>query len=749
MKKKKSITNDDENLSDESMNRYKIVHDSNNLEVLNAGESSNNCVPINSINKRQDSWSSAPKTAKKKFRNPVTIKSSLSIPIPHVLRVSPRPDFEIPRKKNKISDEFDFDESSLRVPIVPSIKLESVIEKRQAEMNKHNRESSSESQIKENTSRNSSSESRIEHETSIDSDESVPAPNFYDSDDKTAFHSCCLGNKVIFALSSSNKFSFYGKLKIKVLYGAVDIYGCTLNKLNTVTPVEIYSPRSPNLLCIQSTYCLESSSFDNLSDVWDTLKENNIDRNVEPFKTFADNIEAGWSVFTLQNFENNWTRFLERYLSHRLFPVIECNTNNYCILGGRVEMVLQSFIYSTKAHKQVLCFNNTKDSVEAVVNDFKSRHSSRIILAGGKNLGKSTTMRYLVNKLLHETDQVLVLDFDLRQCEFTPAGCISMTIVRKPLLGPNFTHLQTPYHQIYMGGIDVTRCLTNYIDGIKNIIECLNRYLDKQNNPIPVVVNTMGFCKRIGWNIMCHIIKSIKPTDVIQINSKKAECNYNNLLKHQVVINERNSELSRVILDNPVLKEYKHYLVNSDAEVLYKNSKTWIVELDQLREIVMLTYLSDITKAKNNTKSYMTLTSVPTTINEITPYQIPFSAVKVSLGYPVVSHVLSVINGNIVALSGIDLDDEQCNTEKVSYPKVLVRAPVATCYGFGIVRGIDMEQKNIYINTPLSIDVLRYVNFLIGSIQVPTCLLQRNKLGLPYTSRHPRRCFRMKNLKDI
>ncbi|XP_057323868.1 polynucleotide 5'-hydroxyl-kinase NOL9-like [Microplitis mediator] len=760
MNKNKYIVSDHDILSDESMNGLRIVDDSssNDVDILDAGESSNDCVPINSINKRQDSWGSTPKTAKKKFVNPITIKSNSSTPIPNVLRYPSNSGYKIPRKKTKIPHEFEFDESSLRVTIGPSIIPESLIKKRQAKMNKHHRESSSESQNEGDTLADSRElNNTLDINASI-LDKSIPnLDDSEESDEKTAFHFYCLRNKVIFALNSSGNFSFHGKLRIKVLYGAVDIYGYTLNKLNTVTPVEIYSPRSSNLLCIQSTFCPESSGCDDFSDVWDALKEDNIDCNSEAFTTFADNIEAGWSVFTLQNFDNNLTEFLARYFSHGLFPVIECNTNNYWILGRRVEMVLQSFIYPTKARKRVLCFNNTKDSVEAVVNDFKSRHSSRIILAGGKNLGKSTTMRYLVNKLLHETDQVLVLDFDPGQSEFTPAGCISMNIVRKPLLGPNFTHLQTPYHQIYVGGIDVTRCLTNYIDGIKNIIECLNRYLDKQNNPIPVVVNTMGFCENIGWDIMCHIIKSIKPTDVIQINSKKAKCNYDNLLKHQVVINERSSALSWASLGNPSLNKYKHYLVNSEAEVLDKKSKTWNIEPHQLREIVMLAYLSDITKTKNNTKSYVTSTSVPTTINEITPYQIPFSAVKVSLGFPVVSHVLSVINGNIVALSGCDFDDEQCDTEAVSYPKVLVRAPVATCYGFGIVRGIDMEQKKIYINTPLSIDVLQYVNCLIGSIQVPACLLQRNKSGLPYTSgkcnlptsRDPRRgCFHMKNLKD-
>lgn len=75
----------------------------------------------------------------------------------------------------------------------------------------------------------------------------------------------------------------------------------------------------------------------------------------------------------------------------------------------------------------------------------------------------------------------------------------------------------------------------------------------------------------------------------------------------------------------------------------------------------------------------------------------------------------------------------------------------------GILRGVDMDQKTIYINTPLSINELKYVNCLIGCMPVPSGLLQLNRTGLPYiggdcnlpTSRDPRRgYFRMKYRND-
>lgn len=67
------------------------------------------------------------------------------------------------------------------------------------------------------------------------------------------------------------------------------------------------------------------------------------------------------------------------------------------------------------------------------------------MIAGYKNAGKSTMLRYLINKCLKKWDKILVLDFDIGQSEFSLPACISAFIIDMPLLGPNFTHLTQPY----------------------------------------------------------------------------------------------------------------------------------------------------------------------------------------------------------------------------------------------------------------------------------------------------------------
>lgn len=67
-----------------------------------------------------------------------------------------------------------------------------------------------------------------------------------------------------------------------------------------------------------------------------------------------------------------------------------------------------------------------------------------VVLCGGKGVGKSTLLRFLVNRCLKKWPKILVLDFDPGQSEFTVMGCLSAALVQQPLLGPNFSHLIEP-----------------------------------------------------------------------------------------------------------------------------------------------------------------------------------------------------------------------------------------------------------------------------------------------------------------
>ncbi|KYQ48552.1 Polynucleotide 5'-hydroxyl-kinase NOL9 [Trachymyrmex zeteki] len=202
--------------------------------------------------------------------------------------------------------------------------------------------------------------------------------------------------------------------------------------------------------------------------------------------------------------------------------------------------------------------------------------------------------------------------------------------------------------------------------------------------------------------------------------------------------------------------EHDLCLIYSQAEVVATRNEL-NMEPYQGRELAMLSYLSSIVHDENDSPQYNTELSFNSNINEAVPYTAPFSSLCIVpqrlFGVPA-SRALNVINGNIVALCGIDLTKESPKkSTDISNLQVLTqRSPLCTCYGFGIIRGVDMERQEVFIITPLPISMMQHVNCLAGCIPVPPVLLQLHQ-GAPYvggnaelpTSREPRRgYFKMK-----
>jgi hypothetical protein len=56
-----------------------------------------------------------------------------------------------------------------------------------------------------------------------------------------------------------------------------------------------------------------------------------------------------------------------------------------------------------------------------------------VLIGGGKDTGKSTLARWLINKLLDAHPEVMLVDLDCGQTEFGPPGIISVTTLRSPV----------------------------------------------------------------------------------------------------------------------------------------------------------------------------------------------------------------------------------------------------------------------------------------------------------------------------
>ncbi|XP_029664906.1 polynucleotide 5'-hydroxyl-kinase NOL9 [Formica exsecta] len=576
----------------------------------------------------------------------------------------------------------------------------------------------------------------------------------------------CIRNIVIVIMKSESRLCFTGKLLVKVLYGTVQIYGYILNK--STNTMEVYSPRGYSNIAIETSKVHSEDS--NIDDIWTALAAEGITRDSESkLQADIDNVRPGDAVLVLQNFENNLTIFLKTYFPYfRLFPDI----NNSCYYPWtdpkRAEIILQADLhfeqYNDSNCKRLITDPCITDIAQKMLSRTHANEWSCTLIAGGKSVGKSTSVRYLINSLLHTCAKVVLVDVDPGQAECTPSTCISYSLIEEPLMGPNFTHLKTPVYQLFIDDVNVSHCVTRYLEGVKMLIERLKE--NPELSRLPVVVNTMGFTQNLGWDIAIFTIKLIRPSIIMQIMSSKKKNNYDNIFSAEVVNKQECSWTfwyERFIdWDRPC--EHDLCVIQSQAEgrimqtTKDQGPNQWNMEPYQQRELVMMSYLSDIVRGNDNSLHYHIRTSH--SINQAVPYTTPFSSLCIipqrSLGIPT-SHALSIINGNIVALCGIDLTEESSQkSANISNLRVLTqRSPLCTCYGFGIVRGVDMKQQQVYINTPLPISIMQHINCLAGCIRVPPMLLQLYP-GAPYvsgngtlpTSREPRKgYFRMRYKK--
>ncbi|XP_071863431.1 polynucleotide 5'-hydroxyl-kinase NOL9 isoform X2 [Bombus fervidus] len=564
----------------------------------------------------------------------------------------------------------------------------------------------------------------------------------------------CLKNKVVAIMSKNTRFCFTGKLIVQVVYGAIEAYGCVITTQNS--PIEIYSPRGYSNVLIETS---EKFSQNLESNIWVSLSAEGIGQKPEnKLITDIKEIQPGMAVILLSNLENKLTRFLHVFYPFKLFPKIKSVSYHSWTDPKRAERILQSSLYvDNYACKEIIIDQRIMQEVtDKMSKRCRENKWSCTLVAGGKGVGKSTTIRYLINTLLPVSKMVVLVDVDPGQAECTPAGCISYSLIEQPLLGPNFTHLKLPAFQLYIGDVDVSRCITRYIEGIKMLINKLSSC--PVLSRLPIVVNTMGFSQGIGWDIILFTIKLIRPSFVVQIMSEKPKNNYMKPLNKEVINLQQLSwsNWSTNVIDWSQPCDHELLLIHSNAERKgapgYDN---WNMEPYQKRELVMISYLSEI--VQNSWNSAERYDPLSLSINQAIPYVTSFESLYISIPRASVppSHALNVVNGNIVALCGIDMNNnEQQEGESMAGPRILNRSPLCACYGFGIIRGVDMERRQIFINTPLPVSIMRYVNCLMGCIPVPVMLLQSDQqknvpyIGgsdvLPMSREHRRGYFRMR-----
>ncbi|KAJ3274641.1 Polynucleotide 5'-hydroxyl-kinase nol9 [Terramyces sp. JEL0728] len=299
-----------------------------------------------------------------------------------------------------------------------------------------------------------------------------------------------------------------------------------------------------------------------------------------------------------------------------------------------------------------------------------------VCIVGSKNSGKSTLAKYISNQF----DKVCFLDCDVGQPEFTPNGMVSLHVLEGPILGPAFTHQKVPYHGIFIGSSTAKHDPDAYFN---SLIELISIYR-KELSHLPLVVNTSGWVKGVGYDLLISLIRELQPNHLVSLESQDQS---------------RNIDL---IEFNP-----------SKVEAVGEDSKQ---------------------------KDLWDFKSLPA----MQPYKVKWSSVRIKflneqvfllLKQVPFSQTLIALNAQIV---GLVIDHTNYHSESNGLFKGLVptHTPLKqNCVGLGLIRAIDPTDQCFYVLTPVPQEILQNVNlFLKGSVECPLTLFANGYKNDPYVS---------------
>jgi polynucleotide 5'-kinase involved in rRNA processing len=487
-------------------------------------------------------------------------------------------------------------------------------------------------------------------------------------------------------LEENERLTLQGKYHLGCVVGAIDVLGFEINgetnwpnDLSSLHFYPVYSPSSHSLLSIKSIELDPnvSTMAGNLTDQDRTdilqLMEKLPTKNgtVVAIKILEDHLEGVESIMPIFRnlFGVNHEKDVPQY-----FTV--STEQNFTQFSKKQEKQLDR-IFDCSGNPPIVC------------------------VVGNVNSGKSTITRFIVNRSLKRYQKVAYLDCDVGQPELGVQGQVGIHIVETPLLGPPFTHTQIPYIAYHLGFVSPKAMPSEYSKALHKLMEEYRLQLSH----LPLIVNTCGWTKGVGYDLLSHFVATLEPSDLVLLDHQEQ---HRNLLFPNLPASVRQHSFSCVRDDQ--IQKIK--LNSADQRALhlcsyfFQNHHIW---------------------------------DFSTCLGDKQPYRVHWSQFKILfLGEEVpFSQALVALNGSVVGLSvdktvyhnqqpNKSLAFVPCNSEIIHH-----------CLGLGIIRGIDTQSECFYILTPLPADMLTGVNLLIrGTLELPTALYSNGfgRAHVPYTT---------------
>lgn len=375
--------------------------------------------------------------------------------------------------------------------------------------------------------------------------------------------------------------------------------------------------------------------------------------------------------------------------------------------------------------------------------DLPCKH--RILVCGAKGVGKSTYVRYITNRLLSTNErnvtEVAILDCDVGQTELSPPGMLTLTVVKRPILSPAHAHMVCGAQNSHFRLVDrhegacfygFTTSKTNpesFTAAVSHLMDKYTNLCNERGYKIPLVVNTDGWVKGLGFEILSCIIPTVNCCHVVQLmGSTKAK--FFDLTSHassdrRIHVAETSSG-STLASCNPTPTISRNTSVASlqslEGEAILFKDQALSENLPHVPSLLTRNlrlccyFLGGFENFISCGASFQQSGildddyCIANTFASMIPYMVPFDTLE--------CHVMDE-DGIITRIMSDDTDAvfDNFNSSVVG----LCGSSTSDCYGLGIVRGIDRKHKAFYILTPLDETTLgdNVTSIVRGQLQLP------------------------------
>ncbi|KAF9172698.1 Polynucleotide 5'-hydroxyl-kinase grc3 [Mortierella sp. AD010] len=406
-----------------------------------------------------------------------------------------------------------------------------------------------------------------------------------------------------------------------------------------------------------------------------------------------------------------------------------------------------------------------RDAMHALIDSTTDENGGRVkrppvsVVCGGKKMGKSTFSRLILNRILNRYRRVAFIECDIGQSEFTPVGMVALHVVETPALGAPFTHPRQPYRAFFVGNSTPRDDPDYYMACIKELVKTYYSEVshtrswedadddyhsdDEEDDHIPLIINTQGWIKGIGYDLLLQLLDYTAPSHIFGFHSPSF--GDSNLPQSFFAALDEQSTIAR--RPKPTFCYVTAVALGDDSNL---SPFTKYHPADH-RALSLLSYFylkqhdSGMGQGDNDNLNW----DFTQALVVRRPWCWNWSRAKgiwVLFDQVPASQVLHVLNGSLVALTGDKEDQPDDSIPDVGsgnnkspvqaveaydgqitppnyFPLGLYPPPPpehTTCHGLAIIRSIQPSTQSLHILTPIPISKLKKCNGIVkGAVHMP------------------------------